>query len=334
MAPTTTSLDQDHGNDAPVAHAHCLERAELLQVLHREQIKRLPGDGGADQEREQYGGAEVDGDARVLQIIHHRQVGEAHVGQRLQIGLLRDAPGQLLGVDTGLGLGQHEGRQPSGRGGRHEQGGLAEARVDDWHSHERLRCPIHSHDHGPALVHLDDSARVQRFARPHLVKAGLIDQDGVGDLQVADLANEHVRRCTREAGVIQAHQNDALVSAVGQLGLALPSVQVDGPGHAGNAADAEEVVVGDGFQVIDVADAGVHHPDVGPVRVADLAGGAQHDAAKDGALLGDEKAGEADAEDDGEVFAFVSHQHLQGNPDHRIFLSPEETAPGIFYATR
>jgi len=55
------------------------------------------------------------------------------------------------------------------------------------------------------LIHLDDSARVQRFARPHLVKSSLIDQDGVGELQVADLANEHVRRCPREAGVIQAH---------------------------------------------------------------------------------------------------------------------------------
>src|SRR5208282_4195589 len=102
---------------------------------------------------------------------------------------------------------------------------------------------------------------------------------------------------------------------------ALSPVEVDSPGHARDAADAEHVVVGDGLEVVDVTDPGVHHPEVGPVRVADLAGGAQHHAAEDRALLGDEKTGEADAEDDGKVLAPVAHQHLQGDPGHGMPLS-------------
>lgn len=172
---------------------------------------------------------------------------ESRVGQCLQSGLRLDAAGQFLGVDPRLGLGQHEGHQSSGGRRRHEQHRLAEAGVDDRHRHEGLRRPIHAHDHGPALIHLQDFADMQRLAGPHLLKAGLIDQDGIGDLQVANLANQHVGRRPGQAGVVQAHQDDALVSTVGQLGLGLAAVEIDGPGHARNAADAENVVIGDGY---------------------------------------------------------------------------------------
>ena len=97
-------------------------------------------------------------------------------------------------------------------------------------------------------------------------------------------------------------------------GLALTPVKVDGPDHAGNAADAKQVVVGDGFQIIDVANIGVHHPDVAPMCVVDRAGRTEHHAAKNGTLLGNQKAYEADAE----ILVSISYQHLQRDPGHEI----------------
>ena len=38
-------LQQDHADDPPIADAHRLQGAELLEVLDREQVKRLPRDG-------------------------------------------------------------------------------------------------------------------------------------------------------------------------------------------------------------------------------------------------------------------------------------------------
>ena len=49
------------------------------------------------------------------------------------------------------------------------------------------------------------------------------------------------------------------------------------------------------LDVVDELHAGVHHPDVGPLDVADLAGGVAHQAEKDGRLLRHQHAGEGDA---------------------------------------
>ena len=137
-----------------------------------------------------------------------------------------------------------------------------------------------------------------------------------GYLEVADAPQQHVGRRPRQAGIVQAHQDDTLIGPVGELCLTLSAIQAHGPGHPGNAADAEEVVVGERLQVIHVADAAVHHPDVGALDIADLARGPQHDPAEDCALLRDEEAGKADAEEDGEVLASLAHQHLEGYPRH------------------
>src|SRR5262249_18450919 len=53
-------LQKAHADEADVADAHCLERAELLEVLDGEHVKRLPGDGGADNESQGHRDAEVD----------------------------------------------------------------------------------------------------------------------------------------------------------------------------------------------------------------------------------------------------------------------------------
>ncbi len=88
------------------------------------------------------------------------------------------------------------------------------------------------------------------------------------------------------------------------------AVHADGPGNAWYAPDAKHVVVRNGLEIVNVAGAGVHHPNILPLRIADLAGGAEHDAAKDSALFGNQKAGEADAEYDRVVLAAISKQHF------------------------
>jgi hypothetical protein len=40
---------------------------------------------------------------------------------------------------------------------------------------------------------------VQRFARPHVLEAGFVHEDGVGDLKVAEPSDEHVNRRAGEA---------------------------------------------------------------------------------------------------------------------------------------
>src|SRR5262245_11781345 len=52
-------LKQDHSENAAVAQAHRLERSELFETFDDEQVQRLSGDRGADNE------TECDGDAKV-----------------------------------------------------------------------------------------------------------------------------------------------------------------------------------------------------------------------------------------------------------------------------
>ena len=59
-------LQQDHPDQAAVRDADRLERAELLQVLEREQVEGLAGDDRAHDERHADRDAEVDRDAGVL----------------------------------------------------------------------------------------------------------------------------------------------------------------------------------------------------------------------------------------------------------------------------
>src|SRR5262245_38322853 len=62
-------LQQDHPDETPVRDTHCLERAELFQVVDREEIERLASDHGADDDRDTDGDAEVHGNARVLDVV-------------------------------------------------------------------------------------------------------------------------------------------------------------------------------------------------------------------------------------------------------------------------
>ena len=194
------------------------------------------------------------------------------------------------GATPRLALDQHERDHPAV--GRHEQGGLAVTGVDDRLGLKCLRGAEDADDHGPAVVHLQHLAGVERLAGPHVMEAGLVHDDGVGLLQVAQPADDHVVGGPGQAGVVHAEQVDRLEVAVGRAGPRPALVKIDGPGDTRHAADAVNIVVGDGLDVVDVADAGVHDPDVGPGGVADAAGGPEHDAAEGGALLGDQQRGE------------------------------------------
>src|SRR5262245_5808372 len=86
-------LQQDHADQAQVAHAHRLERPELLEVLDREQVERLPRHHRSHHQGHADGDAEVHGDAGVLEVVADAVPHELVRGARAQAGLFRDARG-------------------------------------------------------------------------------------------------------------------------------------------------------------------------------------------------------------------------------------------------
>ena len=140
-----------------VAHAHRLERAELVQVLQREQVKRLPGDGAADDEAERDGDAEVDRDAGPPQVSSSIvfQTNSSRV-RAWQAGPRRPMRRQTSSMrrHAGFAPGQDE-RTSALRSCGHELHRLAVARVEDRERLKRLRRLAHADEHGPVVVHLE-----------------------------------------------------------------------------------------------------------------------------------------------------------------------------------
>src|SRR5262249_34719836 len=62
-------LQEDHSDETPVRDTNRLERAKLLQVVDREEIERLAGDHGADDDGDSDGDAEVHGNSGVLNVV-------------------------------------------------------------------------------------------------------------------------------------------------------------------------------------------------------------------------------------------------------------------------
>src|SRR5205085_9068535 len=107
----------------------------------------------------------------------------------------------------------------------------------------------------------------------------------------------------------------------------------DGPFDALRAADAEELGVLQGLDVVDELHLGVHDPDVGEARVRDEAVGPGHQADENRHLLGDEEGGDRQTEDNAEILAAVAGQHSKGDVDHRPapfrFGAPRARMPAI-----
>ena len=184
------------------------------------------------------------------------------------------------------------------------------------------------------VVHLDLFAQeppvvfplvsVRRQAREQLLEPVVVDEDGVGLAKVFQSAFEDslARRRTNHRRVVEPEQDDRLDHLAGlpldvvDLGSRCAFIERDRPEHPFDALDPVEVVLDHRLDIIDLENVGVHHPKVGAGRVGDLAGGPEHQAAKDRALLGDKQGGERQAHDDPEKLGAVARQHLKRNPAH------------------
>ena len=153
-----------------------------------------------------------------------------------------------------------------------------------------------------------------------------VHHDAVGASEILKPAFHHRGGAADQRGVVEADDVAGLEIAVVEPGLQDAFVKRDGPVHALDPADAQQLRVLDRLDVINELDFGVHHPDVGEARVGDEAVGAGHEAHEDGHLLGDEERGDGEAEEDAEVLAPVAGEHLERDVDHRraAFLRGEE----------
>src|SRR5262249_52903855 len=94
-------LQQDHARQAPVGHADRLQRTELLQVFERKEIKRLSSDHSAHDERDGDRDPEIDGYARVLQVVADGVPPELVGGPRAQSSLRLNTAGNFFRVYAG-----------------------------------------------------------------------------------------------------------------------------------------------------------------------------------------------------------------------------------------
>ena len=144
-------LQQDHRDDAGVAHTHRLQRAELAHVLDRERVERLPDDGGADQKPEQHRGMpKLMGIAGLFQVVP----GSRGPGELLASQACRPVWVSMLTLPGRWSPGSDWARMNDitfRSGGTNDAPGC---RVDDRKRLERLRRLAHTHDHGPSVVHL------------------------------------------------------------------------------------------------------------------------------------------------------------------------------------
>src|SRR5205807_37200 len=88
--------------------ANRLQRAKLLEVFYREDVEGLPGDHRAHNEGNADGNAEVDRNARILDVIAHRLPGEIDAGDGPQAGVRLNTRTQRMDGDARLGFHQHE----------------------------------------------------------------------------------------------------------------------------------------------------------------------------------------------------------------------------------
>src|SRR5262245_40922619 len=93
-------LEEDHPEHLPVGDAHGLQGGELLQVLEREEIERLARHHDADDERDPDRDAEVDRNARVLEVVPDAIPAEFVGRPRPKARATGDPPAQLPRADA------------------------------------------------------------------------------------------------------------------------------------------------------------------------------------------------------------------------------------------
>ena len=263
-----------------------------------------------------------------------RLLHELVAGERLQSGLLLDPPADLLRIDAWLRLREHEREHLSLR--RCKEHRLAVPRVDDRKALKRAECLGDSHEHRAAVVHLEHAAETERLAWPDQLVAGIVHDHGIGLAEIGDRSHEDSLRCADERGVVHTQENHLVIVPLLHPRPGEPLVKPHRPLDTRHSFDAKQAGVGQRLDVVDELDVFVHHPDAGPLDVADLTDGERHQPAENRRLLRDEQRGEHHAEHDAEVFHPVSDQHFPGNPEHggivveprrkkatRLFPTPE-----------
>ena len=180
-------LQQDHAQDRAVGDTHGLESAELAQILEHEDVEGLADHCGADDEAQCDGDAEIHRNAGSLEVVADRGPGEVAPGQRLQSRLGRDPLGEQMRVHSRPRVHQYEGHLlarapdviPRARIFRvnYRVGGKGRGRVGN------------ADDHRPVIVELDDFPDSRRFARPHELGPGPVDNHRVGLFQILDRAH-------------------------------------------------------------------------------------------------------------------------------------------------
>src|SRR5262249_22035874 len=90
-------------------NADRLQGAELFQILDGEDVERLAGNHGADNQRDSNRDSKVDWNTGVLQIVDNRLPGETRSGDGMQPRLLVDSPAKFRNRYIRLALHQDEG---------------------------------------------------------------------------------------------------------------------------------------------------------------------------------------------------------------------------------
>ena len=157
---------------------------------------------------------------------------------------------------------------------------------------------------------------VEGLSRPEVAIARLVHDDRVRPADVGQGAELELPRRPHERRVVHPHEDDRPHAPLGGLHPGRPLVEPHRPLDPLHSPHAIEVVVREGLDLVDEAEARVHHPDLRVAHVLDLAGRAPHDVAEDRGLVGHQHRGDADREDQADVLAAVPGQHLHRHERH------------------
>jgi hypothetical protein len=315
-------LEQNHPGQSQVGDADGLQRAELLQVVDREEVEGLSRDDGPHHERHRDRDSEVDGDACVPQVVAHAVPHELPGRPGPQAGLLLDARRELLGRNARGRPGDQErelGPLPA-----HEADRLAVAGVHDREAGERRRGVRDADDPHQVVVHLESPIQPEGFLREEQDVSRLVDHHRVGLPEALPGAEQHTARCSCERRVIETDQERRreLAGARARDGVALE--EPNRPADAGDASDPCQIRVLQRLGLVPILRLGIHDPDLGIRHVEHLARRAPQDVGEDRGLVLQQERAEGDREHQAEVLGPVARQHAQRHEVHELVLRPNE----------
>lgn len=283
-------MQHDHSQQRQVPHAQRLERAELTNILDREQVERLSDDCCSNGKSQQHRDPKIDWNAGLLHVVVDSLPFELIDHLRLKARLLLDPPANFGRIGLRIGLSQDERHHFPLL--RHELNRLTVSRIDDWKCLKGPTCFANSHDDGPTIVHLKRPPQSEWILRPQLLRTAAIDDHRVRLPKILQSPGEDFLRRADQRPVVYSNENRLLITAVRQPRPAKPLVQFHGPFDPRYAADAVQLVLAHRLDVVDELNVGVHYPQVRSLNIFDLAGRQPHQSAKYRRLLRNEQGRE------------------------------------------